>query len=283
MTTKEIIAALEQGALANHQNKHRKGNLIILPAPGEVVMTGDLHGHDKNFEKLLRYADLDNNPQRHLVLHEMLHTAENTSADQCHSYRLLARAAQTKVQFPDQVHVILGNHAIAQRCRDEILKNGQPMVRALNTAISCTFAEKSTLIIQAIDNFIMSMPLAIRTENRIWLSHSLPSQKHINEFDNNIFDKTITLADLQSNPSLRALTWDRAYTPASLQQLKKLWDVDYFVIGHQPEPNGFSCCHQCLVILASEHSKGCFLPFKLQRSYSPDDFFALIKFIASLE
>ena len=282
MTTKEIIAAFEQGALANRQNKHRKGNLIHLTAPGDVIMTGDLHGQERNFEKLLRYADLDNHPQRHLVLHELLHSAENTSVDQCHSYRLLAWAAQLKADFPDQVHIILGNHAIAQRCRDEVLKNGQPMVRALNTAISCTFAEKSALVIQALDDFIMSIPLAIRTENRIWLSHSLPSQRHIKDFNNAIFDKHITLEDMQSNPSLHALTWDRAYNPASLQQLKGLWDVDIFVIGHQPEPNGYSCHHQCLVILASEHSKGCYLPFKLHCSYSPDEFFALVKPIAAL-
>ena len=282
MTTKEIIAAFEQGARANRQNKHRRGNLIFLPAPGDVIMTGDLHGHEKNFEKLLRFADLDNYPQRHLVLHEMLHSAENTSIDQCHSYRLLARAAQLKANFPDQVHIILGNHAIAQRCRDEVLKNGQPMVRALNTAISFTFAEKSTLVIQALDDFILSIPLAIRTENRIWLSHSLLSQRHINDFDSTIFNKHLTLEDFQSNPSLRALAWDRAHTPSSLQQLKKLWDVDFFIVGHQPEPNGYSCHHQCLVVLASEHSKGCYLPFKLHRSYSPDEFFALVKPIAAL-
>jgi len=58
MTTKEIIAAYEQGARANHQNQHRQGNLIHLTAPGEVIMTGDLHGNELNFEKLIRLAQL---------------------------------------------------------------------------------------------------------------------------------------------------------------------------------------------------------------------------------
>ncbi|KPK72408.1 MAG: hypothetical protein AMJ79_15745 [Phycisphaerae bacterium SM23_30] len=282
MTTKEIIAAYEQGARANHQNQHRQGNLIHLTAPGEVIMTGDLHGNELNFEKLIRLAQLEKNPQRHLILHELLHSTENLSVDQCHSYRLLARAAQVKAQFPHQLHLLLGNHAIAQRCRDEILKNGQPMVRALNAAISFTFAEKSSLVTQALDDFIMSLPLAVRTENRIWLSHSLPSQRHLKSFDNAIFDKPITLEDMQSNISLRALTWDRSYSESTLQALQKIWDVDIFVIGHQPEPKGVSRYHQCLIILASDHAQGRYLPFNIHRSYTPEEIFALARPIASL-
>ena len=282
MTTKEIIAAFEGGAQANFQNNHRKGNIIHLDEPYEVIMTGDLHGHTLNFEKLIRYAQLEKNPKRHLILHELLHSADNPSVDQCHSYRLLARAAQIKAEYPNQLHLLLGNHAIAQRCRDEVLKNGQPMVRALNTAISCTFAENSSLVIQALDNFIMSLPLAVRTENRFWLSHSLPSKRHLTNFNNDIFDKPITLEEMQNNPSLRALTWDRAYNQISLDTLKKLWDVDYFIIGHQPEPYGHSCHYQCLIILASDHPQGCFLTFKIHQSYTPEEFFALVKPIAAL-
>jgi len=245
MTTKEIIAAYEQGARANHQNQHRQGNLIHLTAPGEVIMTGDLHGNELNFEKLIRLAQLEKNPQRHLILHELLHSTENLSVDQCHSYRLLARGA-------------------------------------LNAAISFTFAEKSSLVTQALDDFIMSLPLAVRTENRIWLSHSLPSQRHLKSFDNAIFDKPITLEDMQSNISLRALTWDRSYSESTLQALQKIWDVDIFVIGHQPEPKGVSRYHQCLIILASDHAQGRYLPFNIHRSYTPEEVFALARPIASL-
>ncbi len=282
MTTKEIIAAFEGGAQANYHNPHRKGNIIHLTAPSEVIMTGDLHGHTLNFEKLIRYAQLEKNPQRHLILHELLHSTDNPSVDQCHSYRLLARAAQLKARFPDQLHLLLGNHAIAQRCRDEVLKNGQPMVRALNTAISCTFAEKSALVNQALDDFIMSLPLAVKTVNRIWLSHSLPALRHIKIFDDDIFENTITLEDMRSNSSLRALTWDRSYSLEALETLQRRWDVDLFVIGHQPEPKGYSCRNQCLIILASDHAQGCFLTFNTHRFYSPDEFFALPKPIASI-
>jgi len=284
MTTKEIIAAFEKGFRANREDKCRHGNLIKFTAPGEVIMTGDLHGNEKNFAKLCKYADLSNNPGRHLILHEMLHGSQNQSANECHSYQLLAQAAQLKVEFPHQVHILMGNHAMAQVSKDEILKGGQPMVRALNNAISTAFSTSSSLVIQALDEFIMSFPLAARSDNRIWMSHSLPSMRHLEYFKNSdIFEKRLILEDIKSNPALRSLTCDRSHSVKCLDMLQEMWDVDYFIGGHQPQAQGCSFNHKQLIILASDHPHGCFLPFNLQINYDPDELFSLIRPLASIE
>ena len=109
MTTKEIIAAFERGARENRRDPFRDGNLIHLSPPGSVFMTGDLHGNDRNFDRLCRAAQLALHPRRHLILHELLHNTTNQSVDQCDSYLLLARAAQLKIDFPHQVHFLLSN------------------------------------------------------------------------------------------------------------------------------------------------------------------------------
>ena len=62
-------------------------------------------------------------------------------------------AARLKARFPDQIHYILGNHAMAQVTREEVLKNGQPMVRALNTGMYNTFGEHSGQVMKALDHF----------------------------------------------------------------------------------------------------------------------------------
>ncbi len=283
MTTKEIIAAFERGARENRRDSFRTGNLVHLTPPGSVFMTGDLHGNELNFDRLCRAAQLARHPRRHLILHEILHNTMNQSVDQCDSYLLLARAAQLKTNFPHQVHFLLSNHEMAQLTGDEILKNGQPMVRAVNTSISVEFAEKSTLVQQAMYDFILSMPVAIRTANRIWMSHSLPSDRHIRSFESDIFDQELTLEDIKHNSSLHALTWDRRQSPDGLDMLQEKWDVDHFIVGHQPQATGYCLLHDRLIILASDHPHGCYLPFELGKKYNKEELFDLIKPLASIK
>jgi len=283
MTTKEIIAAFERGARENRRDPFRDGNLIHLSPPGSVFMTGDLHGNDRNFDRLCRAAQLALHPRRHLILHELLHNTTNQSVDQCDSYLLLARAAQLKIDFPHQVHFLLSNHEMAQLTGDEILKSGQPMVRAVNTSISVEFAEKSTLIQQAMYDFILSLPLAVRTANRIWMSHSLPSDRHIRAFESEILDRELTLEDMKNNVSLRALTWDRRQSPEGLDILQEKWDVDHFIVGHQPQATGCCLLHDRLIILASDHPHGCYLPLELGKKYHKKELFDLIKPLASIK
>ena len=283
MTAKDTISAFERAAQANRRDRCRSGNLIHLEGSGEVIMTGDLHGNNRNFEKLLRFASLEDNPQRHLILHELLHGDIIDGGGQCHSYRLIARAAELKARYPHQVHYLLGNHAIAQFTNDEVLKAGMAMVRALNAGLLAAFGSSARLVASALNQFILSLPIAARSNNRIWMSHSLPSMRKLGGFRKDIFDKELTEQDLHSNTSLRALIWDRVHSPECLEKLGEMWDVDMFIVGHQPQAQG--CSQPCsrMIILASDHIHGCFLPFELGKRYEPDELFAQVKPLASIE
>ena len=282
MTAKDIIAAFETGARANRRDRYRQGNIVKLVGAGEVVMTGDLHGHEGNFDKLVRFTRLAENPQRHLILHELLHGACNDMPDECHSYRLLSRAAELKREYPDQVHFLMGNHAMAQVTRDEVLKGGQAMVRALTKALHTTYGQNTEHVIYALEEFILSMPLAASTANRIWLSHSLPSLRHLAQFDYDIFEMTLTADILRTNSSIRALIWDRTHGVKCIEELSSAWNIEVFVMGHQPQELGCGRSHERVIILASDHDHGCFLPFELERAYQPDELFGLIKPLASI-
>ena len=67
---------LEAAALCS-EDPLLDGCLLRFPDYGQLVMTGDIHGHRRNFEKLKRYADLQHAPARHVILHEMIHTEHN--------------------------------------------------------------------------------------------------------------------------------------------------------------------------------------------------------------
>ncbi|MBN2183299.1 MAG: metallophosphoesterase, partial [Sedimentisphaerales bacterium] len=108
-----IIDLLKKGMEANNSDKYRRGNLILLPDQGDLIITGDLHGHRRNFERAVTFADLPNHPDRHVILQEIIHGGPEDSHGGCLSYKLLLDVVRYKLSFPDQVHVIMGNHDTA--------------------------------------------------------------------------------------------------------------------------------------------------------------------------
>ncbi len=282
MTAKEIISTFEEAAEINYNCKHREGNIIKLTGPGDVIMTGDLHGHERNFSKLLIEADLANNPNRHLVVHELLHSPNGSIPNECHSYRLVKQVAELKLQFPNQIHCLLGNHAMAQATRDEVLKSGQPMVRALNAGLDSYYGQNAQHVNHALESWLLSLPVAAVSDNRIWMSHSLPSMRHLRNFDYNIFESPLNIDIFKNNTSLRALIWDRSHSAECIEELMSVWNIASFVVGHQPQASGSAQPHPNMIILASDHNHGCFLHFKLQEQYQPNDLYSLVKPLASL-
>ena len=75
MTDDPIAAAniYRKAAELNRSCPLLRGSVLQLPDYGQVVMTGDIHGHTRNFEKLKRFCDLELTPIRHVILHELIH------------------------------------------------------------------------------------------------------------------------------------------------------------------------------------------------------------------
>ena len=271
ITANQAVDALSRAAALNREDALRDGSLLRLPDYGQVVMTGDLHGHRANFAKLLRYAALDRTPQRHVILHELIHE-EVRPGQTDQSWQLLIEAAQLKCEFPEQVHFLQSNHELAQIVGQHISKGGRDVIEEYNTAVLYAFGPApGRTVLDAMTDFIDSYPLAVRTPNRVWISHSLP-----NEWDRAAFDPAIvsrrefTRADRTDGGSVYQLVWGRNHPMALLDALGKAWDVDFFLIGHQPQEMGFEVMHDRLIILSSEHNHGAFLPFDLSKQMTLD-------------
>ena len=66
------------------------------------------------------------------------------------------------------------------------------------------------------------------------------------------------------------LTWGRRHSQEALDRLAKRLDVDVFVLGHQPQDEGWAKAAENVLIVASEHSHGCLLIFDLGQFYTVD-------------
>ena len=269
--SQEIIELLDKAVEANAADRFRRGNLIVLPASGNLVISGDLHGHRRNFERIVAFADLAKNPGRHVILQEIIHGGPEDAEGGCLSYRLLLEAVRYKLKFPDRVHIIMGNHDTAFISNIVVLKNDKEMNRAMQLALNNEFAERSIDVSQAIVRFLFSQPLAVRCDNRVWLSHSLPADRLVDKFDTAVLSRPLKNTDLMRPGSVYILTWGRQHSQALLDRMAKLFDVDIFILGHQPQLQGWSKAGDNLIILASDHNQGCLLSIELSKSYTIDE------------
>lgn len=252
-------------ARLNHEDPLLHGSQLVFPDYGQVVMTGDLHGHRRNLKKLMRFCDLKNAGVRHVILHEIIHEEVVSLEDQDNSHEVLLDAARWKCEFPDQVHFLLGNHDLAQLNRHEITKNGRVVTLDFESAVQDAYGEGAASVLEAINIFLRSLPLAGRTPNRVLLSHSLPSPRDLPSFDPAVLDRAPTKDDLVDRGPAHALVWGRYHTESALDTLRTLLDVDWFVCGHQPQEIGFEVLHDRMVILASDHNHGVFMPLDLNK------------------
>ena len=263
-----IIDLLNKAGQACNTDRFRRGNLIHLPAEGNLIITGDIHGHRRNFERIVTFSDLADNPDRHVVLQEIIHGGPQDSEGGCLSYKLLFDVARYKLSFPDQVHLIMGNHDTTFINDSQVMKNGKEMNQPMNLALDREFQQASADIKMAIRQFLLSQPLAVRCDNRIWLSHSLPGNLYVRKFDEQILQRPLEIGDCEKPGSAYLLTWGRRHSQDTLDKMAELFDVDTFILGHQPQPQGWSRAGNNLIILASNHNHGCLLPINLTESYT---------------
>ena len=263
-----IVDLLNKGIKASNADKFRRGNLIHLPADGSLIITGDIHGHRRNFERTVAFADLSDNPDRHIVLQEIIHGGPEDAQGGCLSYKLLFDVVRYKLSFPDHVHIIMGNHDTAFINNSEVMKNGKEMNRAMRLALEREFQETGSDVELAIRQFLFSQPLAVRCDNKIWVSHSLPSDRYIDKFDRQILHRQLKINDVVRPGSAYVLTWGRNHSQALLDKMAKLFDVDLFILGHQRQEQGWRQAGENLMIIASDHDHGCLLSISLAKSYT---------------
>jgi hypothetical protein len=278
----QVVETLGAAADENRMEPLRHEQVVFLPAEGELWMTGDLHDHRRNFEKLVKAVDLGNNPQRHLVLHELIHGDHYDASGAEESWVTLYKAAELKCDFPEQVHFMLANHDLAQVHGKGIMKAGLSVCEAFTKGVRKAFDGQHHVVTAAITEFLLSLPLAIKAENGIFCCHSLPTDDQIDNFDYSIFERPLTGPDYaaRSGPVYQ-LIWGRNMSPATVDKFAEQVGASVIITGHQPQEMGYATNGDKHLILASDHNQGVFLPIDLSQSYTLDDLVAnLQKFVA---
>lgn len=252
----KLLPILTRAAMLSRATAGRSGNVIVLDAVDDVLVGGDLHGNLRGFRAMLMRANLARHPRRHLVLQELIHDikADPELGLPDLSHRLVDLVAALKCQYPDRVHVILGNHELSELTGRSIAKKGIPLKQLFRAGLEQSYGDAADAIHAAYLDLFASLPLAVRTANRVFIVHSVPEAHDLVDFDLQVF-RSVGWTDEQARRggSVYAVTWGRDNTPETADAFANLVDADLLLCGHQPCDNGFHVVnHRTLIIDGTE-------------------------------
>jgi hypothetical protein len=278
-----LVVLLRQARVLLRAMPGRCGRILTLEGAEEALICGDLHGHLPNFQALLQAADLAHHPRRHLILQELIHGPFRYPQGGDKSHQLLDLFAALLVQFPKQVHYLLGNHELAQWTNRPILKGNDNCNELFEEGVRQAYGSWAPVIYQAYIELLAELPVLIRTANRLVISHSLPSVRHRAHF---------TLSRLQEDPpapeeldpggAIHSLVWGRDTSLEHVIAFLQHCDGDVLISGHLPCPDGFDIPHERQIILDCAASPASYLLVPLNRPLSHSELIGCLRTVQPL-
>jgi hypothetical protein len=275
--TERLILTLRQAIWAFRSTPGRRGRVLRLQDVNEVLVAGDMHGNLANLQALIGRADLRAYPERHLIVQELIHGPQRYANGGDKSHQMLDVLAALKCQFPRQVHMLLGNHELAEWTGQLIGKNDQVLNNVFRTGIEAAYGARAAEVKSMYLTLFTALPVAIRTPNRVFLSHSLPAARRLSGFDPEVLERDqVDDAELKTGGSIHALLWGRDTRLATAEAFLLKMDADLLITGHIP-CEGFEVPNDRQIILDSMKAPACYCLFPTDRPVSHGELVSLVR------
>jgi hypothetical protein len=257
-----LLRTFERAITAFRETPGRHGRIVHLQHAHEVLVVGDLHGNIENFRALLGKAKLREYPDRHLVLQELIHGPFRYPGGGDKSHQLVDLLAALKCEYPHQVHMLLGNHELSQWTTQAIGKSDEELNALFRAGVDAGYGSRAAELYAAYMQLFCVVPLAVRTANRVFLSHSLPSASRLDRFDPALLERDISPEEeLRPGGMIHALVWGRDTRPATAAAFLQKVDADLLITGHIASERGFDVPNDRQVILDALGTPACYCLF----------------------
>ena len=224
-------------------------DVIKLPRQGVALIVTDLHGNMDDFEKIMQIWEDLSTRDKHLILTGDFIHAMGLEND--NSLEILDQVRLDCRKF-ENFHLLLGNHEWATITHHSLYKGGVNQSLNFEELIKDKYGEDWKLKLGEYTNFFKELPVAVKTDNKVFISHSGPpkSVKSIDEIMN------ITEKGYTDNPLLFELLWNRYgdYSKKDVDNFLKLVGCNAMIVGHTPV-NGYKLIRNQLIV-SSSYSKG---------------------------
>jgi hypothetical protein len=274
-----VLSRLHQAIRAFRDTPGRRGRLVDLQGATEVLVGGDLHGNLDNFRRLVERADLANHPTRHLVVQELVHGPERYRRGGDRSHQLLDALAEVKCRFPLQLHMLLGNHELAQWTAQCIAKDEEgDLTEIFRKGVATAYGQMADEVYTAYQLLFATIPLAIRTPNRVFLCHSIPAWGTVLSFNPAILERNYHKdSDLKPGGPIYSLLWDRDTSPNTVVVFLELVEADLLITGHIPCESGYAVPNNWQLVLDTLEDPACYCLFPTDRPLTQDELVACVQ------
>ena len=107
----------------------------------------------------------------------------------------------------------------------------------------------------------------IRTENRVYVCHTLPDASDLDTLDLELLKADSWPEEaMKRRGTIYALTWGRDTTPETADRFAAMVDADFFVTGHQPCDLGFRQANHRQIIIDGTNPYPCYCLFPADRA-----------------
>ncbi len=273
----KILKTITRATEATRAQPGRRGRFIDLADAEEAVIAGDLHGNVGNFQALYKIADLAKFPRRHLIMQEVVHGKFRYPLGGDKSHQLLDLFSALKVQFPGRVHLLLGNHELAQWTDRPIIKGDDDLNSLFLRGLEEAYGEHASAIYGAYRHMFAALPFAIRTSNRVFVSHSLPTPKHRDNFSLALLERdTHNPEEFAPKGCVYSLLWGRDCSSDNVAAFLNKVDCDWLISGHIPCEHGFEAPNEQQIIVDSCGSPAAYALLPANRTLTRNEFYSSV-------
>ena len=175
----EVLATVRKATELFRSTPGRSGRSSRSTTADEVMVVGDLHGNLPAFRKALTRGGPGQATRRGTWSCRSWST-RSTCIDEDRrdrSHQLVDLVSALKCQYPDRVHLILGNHELSELTGRVIGKDGQALNLRFRQGIKTAYGPRTNEIYEAYLDLFAALPLAVRTPNRVFICHTLPDER----------------------------------------------------------------------------------------------------------
>ena len=276
-----MLTHLRQAVALVRATPGRRGHTVALEDCTDVLVAGDLHGHVPHFQALLTHADLANHPARHFVLQEVIHGKFRYPNGGDKSHQLVDLFAALKCQYPRQVHMVPGNHELAQWTNRPVIKADENQNALFREGVHEAYGPAAgPKVYAAYLELFRALPAVLRAPNGVLICHSLPAARFLPLFDPARLERdTYADDDLQPGGSLHSLLWGRDTSADAAGSFLRKMGCDLLVSGHIACHDGFAVPNDRQVIVDCAETPAGFVLFPADRKLTHAELVACVRTI----
>lgn len=228
-----------------------RGKLVELPRRGHAIIVTDIHGNLTDYNKYLDLWKGYGDKNFHFILTgDFIHAMgkkDDRSIDILESVKYYFEKCKN-------FHALIGNHEWSAISMVSVYKGGVNQSHSFKTLIKERFKDDWNLKLEECQNFFKKLPVAVKTGNKLFISHGGPPI-HIKSIDDivHITDEGYG----ENNQNLYQILWNREEN-FNRDDLNKFLDVvncNAMIVGHTPV-DGVKLVYNKQLIVSSSFSLG---------------------------